>query len=305
MKRSGTDLKNLDPRTWEKPYRGAVHALVILGDWDISRVDRLVAGVRKGLKGFAQVVAVERGREWRNADKQVVDHFGYADGLRQPRFLKNEIDRQKKSRDGTGAWNPSAPLSLVLARDSIARGVDAFGNYLVFRKLDENVSAFNRREKDMARALGLFRPDAGLAGALMVARFRDGTPVTLSPVPGISAPSPSPLHVFRAAHRTSVRVVAAEGQRAGRRPRGSAHRPGIGRRRGGRADALRAAPASALSCTRVTTRRARGDLGDAEGRGVLLCSEPAVPEAAVGLARTRRAAQARRFRPCAARRGAS
>jgi deferrochelatase/peroxidase EfeB len=136
-------------------------------------------------------VAVERGREWRNSNTQVVEHVRYADGLSQPRFLRTEIDRQEKRGDGTDVWNPSAPLSLALVRDPNARAADAFGSYLVFRKLEQNVPAFNSREKDMAQALALVQPDAALGGAIMVGRFRDGTPVTLSPVAGMSAPSPT------------------------------------------------------------------------------------------------------------------
>jgi len=50
----------------------------------------------------------------------------------------------------------------------------------VFRKLEQNVWGFKKREEELAHDLGLKEEEEERAGALIVGRFEDGTPVTLS-----------------------------------------------------------------------------------------------------------------------------
>src|SRR5437667_54621 len=80
--------------------------------------------------------------------------------------------------------DPSAPLGLVLVDDPFTSEEDCFGSYLVFRKLQQDVENFNAGVKDLATRLGA---DEALAGALVVGRFKDGTPVTLRPWDGLGA----------------------------------------------------------------------------------------------------------------------
>ena len=60
-----------------------------------------------------------------------IEHFGYADGISQPIFLRNDSAWPKKAKD-RNPWNPAAPLKLVLVRDEFAKDKDCFGSYLVF-----------------------------------------------------------------------------------------------------------------------------------------------------------------------------
>jgi deferrochelatase/peroxidase EfeB len=70
---------------------------------------------------------------------------------------------------------------LVLVADPYAAPrQDCFGSYLVFRKLEQNVRGFREREELLARWLGLKGSAVQRAGALIIGRFRDGTPVTAS-----------------------------------------------------------------------------------------------------------------------------
>ena len=61
-----------------------------------------------------------------------------------------------------------------------------FGSYLVFRKLEQDVRRFRQAEVDLAAALGI--ADVARAGAMIVGRFRDGTPLTLQQAPGAAHP---------------------------------------------------------------------------------------------------------------------
>jgi len=186
MKRSGPRLKDPSPRSWDPAYRREIHGLVLLADNGQKRLGHLATAVRKQTRAFAEVVAVERGRQWHNKANQVVEHFGYADGRSQPVFLRADFNEEAKKRDGIDLWDPSAPLRLVLVRDPNVHAPDAYGSYLVFRKLEQNVRAFRRRARMMATKL-TDDVDGTLAGAYMVGRFEDGTPVKLRPSPDPNA----------------------------------------------------------------------------------------------------------------------
>jgi Dyp-type peroxidase family len=124
-------------------------------------------------------VAFEFGRVRRDDRDQGIEHFGYADGISQPLFLKSDLD--KLGADAIDRWDPFAPLSLVLFRDpGVVDDPNAFGSYYVFRKLEQNVRRFSETEAALAGALQLEGPFAARAGAMMMGRFRDGTPLAVS-----------------------------------------------------------------------------------------------------------------------------
>ena len=124
-----------------------------------------------------------------------VEHFGFVDGRSQPLFFQSDIERES-ARDGTDVWEPGAGPDLVLAPDPYGQEKDGTGNvvyqhsgsYLVFRKLEQYVRAFKEREQQLAQALGLPEADAKRAGALVMGRFEDGTPVVLKSTPDRSGP---------------------------------------------------------------------------------------------------------------------
>ena len=71
------------------------------------------------------------------------------------------------------------------------QGCDNSGSYLVFRKLEQHVRAFKEYEQQFAQVLGLTGEDVKRAGALVMGRFEDGTPVVLRGTPGMSVPVPN------------------------------------------------------------------------------------------------------------------
>jgi Dyp-type peroxidase family len=109
-----------------------------------------------------------------------VEHFGYFDGISNPLFTRQDLDVDLVKNPLRKAWNPGARLSLVLVDDPFTDEADAFGSYLVYRKLGQDVRAFDERVELLARSLGVGEE---LAGALVVGRFKDGTPVDRAPVP--------------------------------------------------------------------------------------------------------------------------
>src|SRR2546422_345765 len=171
-----------DPWRWEPPFQGQIHAVVTLADDRANVLESKVQQVSASLQGIASILTVERGTVLRNAKGEPIEHFGYVDARSQPLFLKGDIDAEKAK--GTDVWDPSAPLALVLAPDPHAAVADSFGSYLVFRKLRQDVAGFNARVRELATRLSVPEP---LAGALVVGRFKDGTPVTLQPNDGPGA----------------------------------------------------------------------------------------------------------------------
>jgi Dyp-type peroxidase family len=172
------DLDNEDPpvSSWEPPFRQEIHALVTLADDTLARVEGAAAELRQSAATVAQVLSVEEGNVLRRAHEPV-EHFGYFDGISQPLFTKQDVDANRQRNPNTEAWNPSARLSLVLVDDPLTQTPDAFGSYLVYRKLGQNVPLFVDTVAKLAQSLGA---DADLAGAYVVGRFKDGTPVELA-----------------------------------------------------------------------------------------------------------------------------
>jgi deferrochelatase/peroxidase EfeB len=186
------ELNDPDPSAWEAAYRAhQIEALILLADNDEHFLLRQARQVIDAAEAVATVLTVEHGRVMRNSRGERIEHFGYVDGRSQPLFLRTEIEAEERS-GGIHRWDPSAPLGLVLTADPFAAPqADCFGSYLVFRKLEQNVRGFYEREEQLARWLGLKGSAEHRAGALLMGRFRDGTPLTSSMVDGLHAGVPN------------------------------------------------------------------------------------------------------------------
>jgi deferrochelatase/peroxidase EfeB len=132
-------------------------------------------------------VGEETGLAQRNANGDGIEHFGYIDGRSQPLFLDEDLDAERDGMDGTNVWNPAANLDQVLVPDPGA-GPNHFGSYFVFRKLEQNVRRFKQAEEDLADTLGVTGDDRDRAGAMIVGRFKDGTPLALQQTDGAHGP---------------------------------------------------------------------------------------------------------------------
>jgi Dyp-type peroxidase family len=175
------DLDNEDPpvASWEPAFQHTIHALVTLADDQLAVVDAQVARLEATLVDVVSIVGRESGNTLRRKNEPV-EHFGYFDGISQPIFTKPDLDKARVQNPNFEAWNPGARLNLVLVDDPLTAAVDAFGSYLVYRKLAQDVALFNSRVQRLADDLGV---GADLAGAYSVGRFKDGTPVALSERP--------------------------------------------------------------------------------------------------------------------------
>ena len=178
MERARTILGDPATNTWDNNYAGRkIHAMILLADEDPKRLKDVQKRVEQTMSGVVKVLIREDGvalRDGSDEKNQPIEHFGYRDGISQPLYFKSEIpaDRDK--------WDPSAALNRVLVKDPLTKKADAFGSYFVFRKLEQDVKAFDKREDELADALGLTGDARERAGALAVGRFENGIPVTLA-----------------------------------------------------------------------------------------------------------------------------
>jgi deferrochelatase/peroxidase EfeB len=179
------------PATWEAAFQGDLHAHVLIADQDAARLQRIEAEVVGSLAGIGALADREQGdaivRDNGRGETLDLVHFGFADGLSQPLTIQQDIDKEVALR-GKKFWDPGAPLNLLLAPDPAG----GWGSYLVFRKLEQNVAGFLQAEAALADALGLTGENRKRAEAMIVGRYRDGTPA----LPAAPEPNGDPGNDF-------------------------------------------------------------------------------------------------------------
>jgi Dyp-type peroxidase family len=166
--------------SWDAHFQNPIHGMILIGDDDISRGEAAVEEIEKLLVGGGSTIHhVQPGKAIFDAHGRGLEHFGYMDGRSQPLLLQEDIDREAQ-RAGSAHWDPAFPLNTALVLDPLGADANAFGSFFIFRKLEQNVAGFKTAEQRLANALGLTWEDRERAGALVVGRFEDGTPVTMS-----------------------------------------------------------------------------------------------------------------------------
>ena len=182
------DLKDPATSKWDKGFREEIHAMVLIADDDREKLGNVSREIIKELDNFARIVTIEYGNAIRNENNDGIEHFGYVDGVSQPLFFEDELDNYVKQNGGKDKFDPSAEKELVLINDPLIDTedirfkdvTDAFGSYFVFRKLEQNIRKFKKDEEKLAGKKHLNLPDEERAGAMLVGRFEDGTPIQVS-----------------------------------------------------------------------------------------------------------------------------
>ena len=182
MKHPGSLLAVSDKLAdWEADFKGQIDGMILIGDMARNRV-RLKRDAIADLLGQcnAKIVHEQIGSAIKDKADNGIEHFGYVDGRSQPLMLVEDIDKEARTA-GVARWDPQFNIDAALVKD-LPGSADAisFGSYFIFRKLEQDVHGFKLREEVLADKLGLKGEERERAGALVVGRFEDGTPVTLS-----------------------------------------------------------------------------------------------------------------------------
>lgn len=193
LKSRQSQLNDPSKDTWDKTFQPEIHAMVLIGDDCQQTIDQKCAEIQKNLPTTVEVLGIEKGMAMRNANGDGIEHFGYVDGRSQPLLLVEDIKAEQETKDGISVWDPIFPLKQVLVPCPGGASANSFGSYFVFRKLEQNVKGFKEKEKQIAKDLKLEEngENPELAGAMIVGRFEDGTPVVLQKSDGMHNPVPN------------------------------------------------------------------------------------------------------------------
>jgi Dyp-type peroxidase family len=172
------------PEHWEPGLgTGEAHVLVTVYAVDLQHLEE----ARLALKGVGAEGAVTVVHEQRaEASPDGRDHFGFFDGIAQPAVSGSGVAPRPGDGqpDGKGHWRDVwAGEFLHGYRDedgglpaAPAPPFDRNGTFMVYRKLSMDVAAFRRFLRDTPYPGG---PE--LLAAKIVGRWREGTPLALSP----------------------------------------------------------------------------------------------------------------------------
>lgn len=179
MSARGGALRDPDRCVWD--YAQPIDMIVLVGSHEPELTAARVALVLDDLRGI-RVLAEEPGETLHNKQDEPIEHFGYVDGRSQPLFVREDADHERDTKGGIDVWDPLVSLDRVLVPDpGVSDRPDCYGSYLIYRKLEQNVRAFEAKERLVAKLVRLRGADKERAGAMLVGRFEDGTPVAIRP----------------------------------------------------------------------------------------------------------------------------
>lgn len=165
-----------------------IHALILLAHHDLEELKNEANTTINKVQQVGEVLACEAGNVLRDTNGQAIGPFGFADGISQPLFLKADYEKYSQNHD-TEQWDPKASLNLVLVKDPFGKEY-SYGSYYVFQKLETNYELFQKKVDELAKKLTgkedkneLEESDRERASALVVGRFKNGTPLALSDQP--------------------------------------------------------------------------------------------------------------------------
>ena len=167
-----------------------IHAMILLANNDQTLLDAAEQQLKSLYSKLVSLFHVESGKTISAPENspygKSVEHFGYSDGISNPLFYQKDYDKalQKEHPPAFDQYDPRASLTLVLVKDPHG-GEAAYGSYLVFQKLEQNVEEFSKQITNLANALNIGEE---LAEAFVMGRFKDGTPVVESSRSGMSSP---------------------------------------------------------------------------------------------------------------------
>jgi len=187
------DVGNSDPEHWDLVWRDdRVHVWLAVNAQNTEELEKRTAGV-KGLMeetGGARLLATQPASSiYIDGQPTSKEHFGFTDGFGNPDFEgveRNTVPGQGKLTPG-GKWAPLATGEFILGYPDEAQelplcpvpyllGIN--GTYMAYRKLHQNVASFRTYLEQKGKE---YPGGKEKLAAKFVGRWRDGTPLELSP----------------------------------------------------------------------------------------------------------------------------
>ncbi|MGI8862961.1 MAG: Dyp-type peroxidase [Solirubrobacteraceae bacterium] len=204
------DVDDSAPAKWVAPFNQTLHAVALLAADELADLQSLYQDLhaRVVAHGVTELAPLVDGQT-RPGDQRGREHFGFRDGISQPAIIGLDIGgavgqspAPKPGQDAIapgefvlGAQDPTgqppAPPPPLQPVQPVYPGpaptpppTPAFpgwamnGSYLVFRRLRQNVQAFNAFITQTAQAQSL---SEDVMAAKLVGRFKSGAPLELTP----------------------------------------------------------------------------------------------------------------------------
>lgn len=181
------DVDASEPANWVGPFGGpTIHALAMISAMSRAALDAHDQRLRAAIEGNGGLTVAYD--ELGMALPDGVEHFGYKDGFSQPAIEGSEaVERPGQGAPDGDRWRPIRAGEFILGYAD-EEGVlpeapppvelSTNGSYLVYRRLHQDVAAFRTQ---LAQGTGEFPGGEELLAAKIVGRWRDGTPLELSP----------------------------------------------------------------------------------------------------------------------------
>lgn len=186
------DVGPSHPHRWEEGLRaGEPQVLVTVATQERAVLADRRSELRAELLGAGLAIVHEQGASvlGGTGGRPAREHFGFADGFAQPSIADPKAGPTPRPGQGTPSkegWRDLGAGEFVLGypdedgviADGAPEPLARSGSYMVVRKLHQDVALFNRYLLDAA---GGDPAGAELLAAKIVGRWRDGTPLALSP----------------------------------------------------------------------------------------------------------------------------
>jgi Dyp-type peroxidase family len=181
------------PQHWDDVWHeNQVHAWLAINGQSMEAIESRCASIRSLLQetGGAIELGSQDAAAIVEAGKATTrEHFGYTDGFGNPDYLG--VERSTQPGQGklmpNGAWAPLATGELLLGYADEAGELPVApiphllatnGTFMVYRKLHQNVATFRAY---LEQHSGLYGGGKEKLAAKFIGRWRDGTPLELSP----------------------------------------------------------------------------------------------------------------------------
>ena len=199
------DTGDSAPEHWELggPDNAAIHAMLILSAATREDLDAWVSDLREGIRATAGGVIEHEGiAQYGSRLPGDAEHFGFFDGIAQPKFVGIKGEGLYSGEFILGYENQYGfhPVSPVVPDEDDPEGIlpasanpyhhaDGLrdlgfnGSFVVYRKLEQDVAGFWRTlQEESARLVGKADPKVMVwLAAKMVGRWPSGAPLALAP----------------------------------------------------------------------------------------------------------------------------
>jgi len=181
------------PERWDEVWRGdRVHAWLGINGLNAEALEARCAAILAILQqaaGASLLASQEASSVFIDGTATTKEHFGYTDGFGNPDYLG--VDRNSQPGQGKlmpdGTWAPLATGELLLGYADEAGELPVApvphlfasnGTFMVYRKLHQNLATFRSYLEQQSTLYGGGKEKLA---AKFIGRWRDGTPIELSP----------------------------------------------------------------------------------------------------------------------------